>query len=98
MRDLGEVHARMLRGELLTQDELTQVIQRVGAMNEVDFRILSAQAAVLTLNVLNKNVKAIETFDRSSEKLSNRIYWLTWVLVVLTAVIGFFTILLWRNG
>ncbi len=59
----------------------------------VHFEVFSAQAAVLTLNVLNKNVRAIESFDRSSEKLSKRIYW-----VVLTAVIGFFTVLLWRKS
>ncbi len=100
MRDAlpTELHARMLRGDLLTEAELAQVIQRVGSMNDVDFHVLSAQASILTLNVLNRNVKAIEAFDESSGMLTTRIYWLTWALVALTVVITVFTaLLLWRS-
>ncbi|HEX2680706.1 MAG TPA: hypothetical protein VHM88_11840 [Candidatus Acidoferrales bacterium] len=90
-----EVHAKMLRGEVLTLQELSQIIERVGTMNEVDFRVLSAQADMLTLNLLNANIAAIQSFDKSSAKLTTRIYVLTIALVFLTVVLAVFTGLLW---
>jgi hypothetical protein len=49
----------------------------------------------LNFSVLIEHVRAIKRFDKASTQLATRIYWLTWVLVILTVAMTVFTILLW---
>jgi hypothetical protein len=68
-----EVYSKMLRGEILTVAEVGQVVERVSGMNDCDFKILSAQTAVVTLNLLNKNIAATEAFEASSTMLAGQV-------------------------
>lgn len=74
-------------------------------LGEGHARILWAQVSLLTLEALDEtrkaveqNRQAIERFDKSSGALANRIYWLTWGLFALTAVMTVFTVSLWTRG
>lgn len=68
-----EAHAKMLRGQALTAEEVAEVVQRVSEMNDVDFKILSAQTAMLNLNLLNKSIAATEQFASSSTTLTKQV-------------------------
>ena len=45
-----------------------------------------------------QNIEAVQKFDRNSSKLSSRIRWLTFVILLLTIVIAIFTIGLYIQG
>jgi hypothetical protein len=71
----------------LTKDEIPEFFRFASVMQPGDVRILEAHLALLTMEAVDANRKAIENFDRSSKLLARRVYWLTWALVLLTLVI-----------
>lgn len=52
---------------------------------------------LLAMRVALEQIRSIRKFDDSSTKLTNRVYWLTGALVVLTVVVAVFTVMLWMK-
>jgi hypothetical protein len=77
-----------LRGELRVRDQSGPT-----ARSSHGDRI----AIALNFSVLIEHVRAIKRCDKAGTQLATRIYWLTWVLVMLTVAVTVFTILLWRR-
>jgi len=76
-----EVQTRLLDPTPLTRQDVSDLIPHIGAIEGgLVWRIF----ADLGL----QNIEAVQKFDRSSSKLSIQLFWLTWVIAVLTLVIA----------
>jgi hypothetical protein len=71
--------ARLRDTAPLTRQDVNDLIPYLGAIGGgLTWRII----ADLSL----QNITAVEKFDESSTRLSNRLLWLTWIIAALTAV------------
>jgi hypothetical protein len=94
---------KLLRGDVLTSEEVRNAVEAARQKNVREFR---AETAILNLNLLNRSVtathevtsstsnliSAIKNFDRSSKALTVFMLILTMVLVLLTIYLG------WSEG
>ncbi len=88
IKNSGEAEQRLMKDTSpLSEQELQEIMPYTNLISGGAMRRLEIELALRT-------IQAVQSFDKSSTKLSRRLLWLTWVLVILTGVITYFTILL----
>jgi hypothetical protein len=86
LRSVKEAEMRLADPTTLSEQDVNDLIPFLGAIGGGLIWRLFADLAL-------QNITAIQNFDKSSEKLSERLLWLTWTLIGLTVVMTVATIL-----
>ena len=96
-KNTSELWSRLTQQKtLLSRQEVADILPffddvRVNAQLMHFYRM---HVDLLTIDLLHENIETIRKFNSSSDKLSRRIYWLTWGVFVLTGILVALTILL----
>jgi len=83
---LQDAHTRLADPATLSEKDVRDLIPWLGAIGGGLIWRLFADLAL-------QNIAAIQKFDKSSSKLSNRFLWLTWAIAGLTTIMTVATIL-----
>src|SRR2546422_8983516 len=86
MNSLKDAETRLADGAPLNEKDVRDLIPYLGAIGVGLICRLFADLAL-------QNIAAIQKFDKSSSKLSERLLFLTWVIIALTVVMTLATIL-----
>lgn len=86
-----QVEARLLEADKLTPEEVRALVPWMRQISEGGMRRLNVELDL-------QNLEAIQNFEKSSSRLTWGLIMLSVVLVVLTLVIAFYTILLARTA
>ncbi|MDP9267750.1 MAG: hypothetical protein M3P27_05420 [Acidobacteriota bacterium] len=81
---IGEVYERLKGPEPLNEAEVRGMLPFLGVLNAEATRRIEADLALQTIS-------AVRGFDRSSQRLSRWLLWLTVAIAVMTAAIGVMT-------
>jgi hypothetical protein len=73
----------------MSENEFDKLLNNSELMEKV--ALDNRHVQIIHMRIMQLHYRSIREFNQSSAKLSQKIYWLTWILVLLTVVLTFLT-------